>query len=114
MADTIPGMDNAPAKPRRRFRFGLRTLLAVVTLAAVGSWGYWVVWPWWERYLEQIRFEAATKQVKVGVKLNAAMNFLPRHYAQGGIVPCGGWSLPPHPVQLCPAEQQFITFTSSV
>jgi hypothetical protein len=27
-----------PAAPRRRFRFGLRTLLVVVMLAAVASW----------------------------------------------------------------------------
>ena len=27
-----------PLATRRRFRFGLRTLLVVVTLAAVGSW----------------------------------------------------------------------------
>jgi hypothetical protein len=49
-------------KPKRRwFRFGLRTLLVVVTLAAVGSWGYWVAWPWLREYrqivdlIEQMR-----------------------------------------------------------
>ncbi len=53
------------AKPRR-FRFGLRTLLAVVTLAAVGSWGYWVAWPWWQAYREQVNFEAAASQLRIG------------------------------------------------
>ena len=32
-------LDQPTAVRRRRFRFGLRTLLAVVTVAAVGSWG---------------------------------------------------------------------------
>ena len=43
----MPEMDQPPAIRRRWFRFSLRMLLAVVTLAAVGSWGYWIGWPWW-------------------------------------------------------------------
>ena len=37
-------MESSPAIRRCRFRFGLRTLLAVVTRAAVGSWAYSVGW----------------------------------------------------------------------
>jgi hypothetical protein len=54
------------AKPERRwFRFGLRTLLAAVTLAAIGSWGYWVAWPWWQGYREQVEFEAAVRELRI-------------------------------------------------
>jgi hypothetical protein len=84
LADTMLGMDNAPAKPRRRFRFGLRTLLAVVTVAAVASWGYWVAWPWWQAYWEQTRFEKAVKQLKVGDTLNSERGNIPFHPANGG------------------------------
>ena len=53
-------------KPKRRwFRFSLRALLAVVTLAAVGSWAYWVAWPWWQAYREQIGFEAAVRELRI-------------------------------------------------
>ena len=58
-------MDQPPAT-RRRFRFGLRTLLAVVTLAAVGSWAYWIGWPSWQMYQEQCRFEEAVKHLHIG------------------------------------------------
>ena len=57
-------MDQPPAT-RRRFRFGLRTLLVVVTLAAVASWGYWVAWPWWQAYREQIGFESAVRELRI-------------------------------------------------
>jgi hypothetical protein len=42
-------------------------LLAVVTLAAVGSWAYWIGWPWWAIYREQHEFLAAVQQLKVGM-----------------------------------------------
>jgi hypothetical protein len=58
-------MNDAPTK-HRRFRFGLRTLLVVRTVAAVASWGYWVAWPWWQAYHEQVQFEAEIKQLNTG------------------------------------------------
>jgi hypothetical protein len=62
-------MDNAPATPRRRFRFGLRTLLAVVTLAAVASWAYWIGWPWWLDHCERIKMEQSIRQFQPGMPL---------------------------------------------
>jgi hypothetical protein len=53
-------------KPKRRFRFGIRTLLVVVTLAAVGSWAYWFGWPWWMLHQRQASFLDAAMQFKVG------------------------------------------------
>ena len=58
-------MDQPPTS-RRRFRFGLRTLLAVVTFAAIGSWVYWIGWPWWTNLCEQSEFLAAVRQIKAG------------------------------------------------
>src|SRR4029079_9688841 len=56
-----------PVAKHRRFRFGLRTLLAVVTVAAVASWAYWFGWPWWSVQREQERFLAAVMQTKIGM-----------------------------------------------
>ena len=54
-------------KPKRRwFRFSVRTLLVVVTFAAVGSWVYWIGWPWWTNLYEQTEFLAAVRQIKAG------------------------------------------------
>jgi hypothetical protein len=47
-------------------------LLVVVTLAAVGSWGYWFGWPWLLWHSQQSRFVAAAQQVKVGMSRGAA------------------------------------------
>jgi hypothetical protein len=60
-------MTVAPAAPRRRLRFGLRTLLAAVTLVAVAAWTYSVGWPWWVAYYEQVRFERIAANLKAGV-----------------------------------------------
>ena len=55
-------------KPKRHwFRFSLRTLLVVVTLAAAASWGYWVAWPWQEHYREQQRVLDFAMQLKSGI-----------------------------------------------
>jgi hypothetical protein len=59
-------MSDTPVKRRRWFQFRLRTLLVVVTVAAVASWGYWMAWPWLYSYLERRRFELAASQIKAG------------------------------------------------
>jgi len=61
----------------RRFRFGLRNLLVVVTLAAVGSWAYWFGWPWWSLHREQMRFEAAVQKMKIGMTQDEELACLP-------------------------------------
>src|SRR5262245_48088675 len=61
-------MNAVPAKRRPRFRFGLRTLLLFVTAAAVASFAYWVAWPRWLIYREQVRFEESVKQLRAGAR----------------------------------------------
>ncbi len=64
-----------PAASRRRLSFGLRTLLAVVTLAAVASWGYWFGWPWWQMHQQQTRLINSVANLKAGLlesELNGA------------------------------------------
>jgi hypothetical protein len=51
-------MPNAPA-PNRRFRFGMRTLFAALTIATVTSWLYWDGWGRYKLYQEQKQFESA-------------------------------------------------------
>ena len=58
---------NDSSDRRRWFQFRLRTLLVVVTLAAVASWGYWFAWPRLYSYLERRRFELAASRLKAGV-----------------------------------------------
>ena len=72
-------MESSPTIRRRRFRFGLRTLLAVVTLAAVGSWAYCVGWPWWKLHQEQKQFERLAMQLKANVTDNQAWDRLARN-----------------------------------
>ena len=59
-------MNNAPSDHRRWFQFRLRTLMISVTLAAVASWGYWIVWPWWQLRHEQAVFEESVHRLKSG------------------------------------------------
>jgi hypothetical protein len=59
---------------RRHFRFGLRTLLLLVTLAAVGSWGYWIGWPSWQAFRQRKTFESNVRSLKVGDHLTGATN----------------------------------------
>ena|SRR5436190_11162182 len=61
---------NLAASNRRRFRFGLRTLLAVVALAAVASWGYWVGWPMWLDHRERIAMEKEIRQFQPGMQFD--------------------------------------------
>jgi hypothetical protein len=71
-------------KPKRRFRFGLRTLLLVVMLAAMGSWAYWIGWPMWMKGREQLAFERSARQLKAGMTLDEAYNILvPNEWWQG-------------------------------
>ena len=65
------------AIPKRRwFTFSLRTLFAVVTLVAVGSWAYLVGWPLWVKGREQLDFEKSAQQLKAGMTLNEAYQLL--------------------------------------
>src|SRR5436190_15761270 len=75
----IGGMDQ-PLATRHRFRFGLRTLLVVVALAAVASWGYWVGWPWWQSHSKESRFTALVHNIKPGMTLHDLASSL-EHFA---------------------------------
>ena len=57
--------NQSTANRGRWFKFSLRTLLVLVTVAAVASWGYGVTWPWWQAYREQTLFEAAIQHLKL-------------------------------------------------
>lgn len=69
---TIPPMSDAPPPRRRWFRFGMRTLLAALTVAAVASWLYWDGWTRWQLYLEQMQFEAAVQSMPAGMTIREA------------------------------------------
>jgi hypothetical protein len=56
----------ANSNRRRWFRFSLRSLIIFVTAGAALSWAYFFGWPWFSAYYEQVRFERAAKQLKVG------------------------------------------------
>ncbi len=51
---------------RHLFRFSLRTLLIVVTVAAIGSWVYWSGWPRFWIFWQQTQFENGARRLKVG------------------------------------------------
>jgi hypothetical protein len=55
-----------PSKPRRRFSFGLRFVLLLFTVAAVGMWGYWYGWDQWQWHVDQRAFVAAATQLRKG------------------------------------------------
>jgi hypothetical protein len=63
----LAGMIDVPTTRRRWFQFRLRTLLALVTFAAVASWAYWIGWPWWLLHKEQARFLESVTNLKAGV-----------------------------------------------
>jgi hypothetical protein len=69
----MPRMSMAHSDARRRLRFSLRTLLLLVAACAVATWVYVIGWPW----LEQVRFERAVRQLKVGCTAYDACSVLP-------------------------------------
>src|SRR5262245_16903316 len=81
-----------------RPRFSLRTLLLVVTAAAVFCWAYWIGWPWWLVYREQCAFEATVKQLHIGSTTNDMLALpLSDARARAGVIersfiyPACGW-----------------------
>src|SRR5262245_20243129 len=60
-------MSEVPPSRRRQFRFGLRSLLVLITVGAVLSFVYWTGWPWWLAYYDQMRFETAVRSIRTGV-----------------------------------------------
>jgi hypothetical protein len=48
---------------RHRFRFSMRTILAVITLVAVASWLYWDGWPRYGLHRDRMQFEAFLNQL---------------------------------------------------
>jgi hypothetical protein len=47
-------------------RFGMRTLIVLMTAAVAASWVYWDGWELWLRYRDQQAFLAEARQLKVG------------------------------------------------
>ena len=59
---------SAALRPFPRFR--LRTLLALVTVVAVGSWAHWIAMPWMQAPYEQVQFEEGVHHLRL-CELNA-------------------------------------------
>jgi hypothetical protein len=57
-------------------RFQLRTLLALVTVVAAGSWAHWIVMPWMQARYEQIQFEEGVHHLRL-CELNAVFGYAP-------------------------------------
>jgi hypothetical protein len=58
----MPAMTDVSQSRRRWFRFRLRTLLMLLTVAAVGSWAYWYGWDRWQWFLAQRQLVAEATQ----------------------------------------------------
>jgi uncharacterized membrane protein YjgN (DUF898 family) len=76
-----------------RPRFSLRTLLIVVTLAAIASWAYWIGWPWWkiqrehwQIQREQALFIESIKDLKAGMSTLEALKPLRAQVGAGSHV----------------------------
>src|SRR5262245_55972963 len=62
----------------KRIRFSLRTLLLVVTAAAMLFGLYWIAWPRYQAYRERSQFEAVAKTFKAGISPEEAYALLPK------------------------------------
>src|SRR5262245_16324110 len=71
---------------RRGFRFGVRALLAALTMAAIIAWVYWYGWPRYMIYREQTQFEAAVRGLNPGVEVWKADQMLPTETHRYGAV----------------------------
>src|SRR5262245_60365163 len=58
---------------RIRPRFGLGTLFLVTAASALACWGYWIGWPWWTSYREQVQWIETAKQIKAGMTFREAV-----------------------------------------
>jgi hypothetical protein len=65
-----------PDVPRRRLRFGMRALLAALTVAAVASWLYWDGWGRYLSHIQQREFKSNVQQVKIGMITDDAQELL--------------------------------------
>src|SRR5262249_52776819 len=72
-------MSNASTQTRRRrLRFSLRTLLLLVAACAVATWFHLTGWPWLVACWQQVRFERAIRQLKVGATTYFERTSLPQ------------------------------------
>jgi hypothetical protein len=59
------------------YRFSLRTLMTLVTVAAIGTWGYLEGWPRLVVYWQERQFESGARQLKVGSVPLTGMQLVP-------------------------------------
>jgi hypothetical protein len=73
--------ESIPQSRRRWFRLGyrfsLRTLMILVTVAAIGTWGYLEGWPRLVVYWQERQFESGARQLKVGSVPLTGMQLVP-------------------------------------
>jgi len=69
----MAGMNEKTAKRRRWFQFRLRTLFVLVAVGALLCWGYWIGWPWFVSYREQLMWMDSAVQVRAGMTFREAV-----------------------------------------